>query len=779
MRPRDLKALEFHTVVNRIAQFAISPGGQNACRSLSPARDLTQASHWLDTTWDAFRLIERNGPLPLGEFADIRAAIGRATHEGFILDGPSLVSIRTVLQVARDVHAFLAKHASDSVNLVPYNARLQLMPALRSTLERTLDDEGAVTDDASDELAEVRRLLRQLRDRVTKRLDQLLSRGDMQDLLSDRYVTLRNNRFVIPVKTSAASQVGGVVQDRSVSGETTFIEPLFAVEMNNQLLLAGKEEERLVRRVLADLTALVRTDADALQATYEALVQVDVLHAKARFAAEYRCTKPRFDDKEVKLLRARHPGLMVTGREVVPIDLILPRDQRVLVISGPNTGGKTVALKTFGLFSLMAQGGILLPVAEDSRLPCFSAIYADVGDEQSIEQSLSTFSAHVANLVDIIGRGERDCLVLLDEPGVGTDPEEGAALGIGIIRTLSEMGAVIAVSTHFAAVKAFALSDERCVTAAVRFDLATMTPGYDLTYHSVGESMAFPIARRLGLPEAALRLAEQAQATGAKNLALATERLESVRGEYERRLAAIESREASALAAQRQNESLLSELREKRKLWWAEELREARKFVREVKDRGRQLLGEIEAGRANRRSLSDFAKEQTAAIADRERDAEPEREAGTPPAPGDEIQVADTGIRGELLSVQGERAWIQRGSMRFEVPAKELRRIGRPAGKRPPSESVSIASEPPRDHAREVNLVGMRTREALRELDTFLDRAVRGGSSIVRIIHGVGSGALRRAVADYLSTCPYCVEFRTGAPPEGGAGVTIATLETS
>jgi DNA mismatch repair protein MutS2 len=779
VRRRDLKALEFDLVVNRVADFAVSPGGKQSCRALLPAAAVEEATSALDIAWQCLRLIERNGALPLGEFPDIRASLGEAAHEGFLLDGKSLLEVRTVLQAARDAFAFLNKHARDLPNLEQLPDRLVLLPALRATLERTLDADGQVTDDASDELAAVRRTLRLLRERVTKRLDQLLTRPGMEDLLSDRYVTLRNNRFVIPVKTAAAPQVSGVVQDRSVSGETTFIEPLFAVEMNNQLLMAAKDEERLVRRVLADLTALVRDEVDSLRATYDVLVDIDVLHARARFAQLYGCTQPHFDADEVKLTRARHPGLMVAERDVVPIDLLLPRGKRVLVISGPNTGGKTVALKTLGLLSLMAQSGILIPAAEGSSLPCFDAVFADVGDEQSIEHSLSTFSAHLANLVDILRHGARHPLVLLDEPGVGTDPEEGAALGIGVIRTLRDLGAHVAVSTHFSAVKVFALSDESCVTAAVQFHLESMSPRYALSYHSVGESMAFPIARRLGLPEATLRTAEAAQSESARTLASAMARLEAARRRYEERLAAIEKREVESLRAQRESNQLLAELREKRKQRWADELRQARGFVREVRERGRRLLDEIAQGEANRRALERFVKEEGSAIAERERSETDEPAPAAPaPAPGEQILVANTGIRGELLSVQGERAWIQRGSMRFEVPAKELRKVT--AVTAPAAEVVATHhSPPPEDAARELNLVGLRTREAQSELDAFLDRAARSGYPSVRIIHGVGSGALRRAVADYLSMCPYCTSFRAGEPNEGGAGVTIAALETT
>lgn len=780
MRLRDLKALGFELIVNRVADFASSPGGKDACRSIVPTADQQIAAAALETTRQCLRLIESSGSIPLGEFPDIRTSISRAAHEGLVLDGKSLVDARTVLQTARDVQLFLQKQARELSRLADLPSRIIPLAALRTTLERTLDAEGGVTDDASDELAEVRRTLRRLRERLTRRLDQLLSRPGMDDLLSDRYVTVRNNRFVIPVKTGAAPQIGGVVQDRSVSGETTFIEPLFAVEMNNELLIGAREEERLVRRVLADLTDLMRADIDALQITYNVLVEIDVLHARACFAQRYRCTAPQFDD-EIRLRGARHPGLMIAERAVVPIDLDLPRGKRVLIISGPNTGGKTVALKTLGLLSLMAQSGILLPVDEDARLPCFTAVYADVGDEQSIEQSLSTFSAHVVNLIDIMARPGPCSLVLLDEPGVGTDPEEGAALGIGVIRTLQQSGARVAVSTHFAAVKIFALSEEACVTAAVEFDVESMSPRYNLVYRSVGESMALPIARRLGLPEAALKAAEAARSEGSKALSTAMERLEATRRHYEERLATVEERERESAQSQRQSVELLAELREKRRQRWGDELRQARVFVREMRERGRQMLAEIEAGRATRLDFERMARSELAAIEQQEiRDTETASQPATMPEPGEMIRVANTAIRGELLSIQGDRAWIQRGSMRFEVPVKELRRDQDAARNAMPPESISVHRSPPPENASsEINLVGLRAREAVAELDGFLDRAVRTGYSTVRIVHGVGSGALRRAVADYLSTCPYCTEFRAGQPPEGGGGVTIATLEAT
>ena len=471
MRPRDLLALQFDQVRERLAEGAHSPAGKAACRLLEPCGEHAIVARALEAAWQSFRLLEQYGAPPLTDFPDIRPALRTAVHEGFVLDGASLLAVRAVLETAQRTRAFLKNHVATFPSLAGLPEHLTPLPALHATLVRAIDAHGEVTDEASEELAELRRTLRQLREKLTRRLDDLVARPGMADVVADRYVTLRNNRFVVPIKTAAAGQFDGVVQDRSISGETMFIEPLFAVELNNRLLLAAKEEERLVRRILADLTELVRTEHDGLSASFAALVEIDVLFARAAFAQRYRCTQPVLDDDEIVLHQARHPLLLFGARPVTPTDIVMPRGKSVLVITGPNTGGKTVALKTAGLLALMAQSGVLIPAGEGSRLPCFRAIYTDVGDEQSIERNLSTFSAHVVNLTEILAQPAGPALVLLDEPGVGTDPDDGAALGIGMIQALAGAETRIIVSTHYSAIKLFALSDDRCVTAAVDFEI--------------------------------------------------------------------------------------------------------------------------------------------------------------------------------------------------------------------------------------------------------------------------------------------------------------------
>jgi DNA mismatch repair protein MutS2 len=774
MRERDLVALEFHRVREHLTGFARSPAGKEACLALRPSAERDAAERRIERTAQSVALIERHGRPPLEDFPDIRLHLRSAAHEGFVLDGKALVDVRRVLRTAREVRGFFRGHLPSAPALDDLAARVAVFPLLEGSLARALDDGGQVLDGASDELARVRKTIRALRDRITRKLEALVDRSSMADVVSDTFVTIRNNRFVVPIRAGAAGRVAGVVQDRSMSGETFFVEPLFAVDLNNELLLAVREEEAIVRRILADLTALVRAEHDGIGATFAALVEVDCLLAQASFARAYRCTMPVFTGAEIRLCEARHPVLLFTGREVTPIDLLLSGDKRVLVITGPNTGGKTVALKTLGLCALMAQSGFLLCAAEGARLPCFSNVFADVGDEQNIERNLSTFSGHVANLCDILAHDLRTALVLLDEPGVGTDPDEGSALAIGLLQQLERAEARVAITTHFNAVKLFALADPSCAVAAVDFDVDTLTPLYRLAYHSLGRSLALPIAERLGLPAAVLVAARAAQSHDSRAFAGAIDRLEATRRGYEQELDALRERSSALAASEAEAQRLLDEVRQRRRAAWSEELREARDFVRTLKAEGRQVIAELQRG-ADRAVLQRFVSETERAIAARGEEPRVAADKGAGAESlqrGDLVELKERGLRGELLSIEGERAWIQRGTLRFEVPAAELRRVGR---EEKPAVRVRLPSHDAA--AAEISLLGLRAREAVGELEQFLDRSIQAGRRTVRIIHGIGSGALKRAVHDYLSTSPYCSAFRAGESGEGGDGVTIAELD--
>ncbi|MCX8071800.1 MAG: endonuclease MutS2 [Candidatus Binatia bacterium] len=775
MRDRDLEALEFPRVLEQLAAFARSPAGKKACLELRPHVQLREADAALTVTKELAELSAAHGDLPIGEFPDIRAVLLLAARPGATLDGASLLTVRQVLDVAEDTRRFLRQHGRPYPALHPWLERIAPLLELRATLHRALDEHGQVSDDASDELAQVRREIRHLRSRLERRLQALLYEPHMQEVLADHFVTIRHNRYVIPVRSSYAARFEGVVQDRSASGETAFIEPLFAVEANNRLMMAAKEEERLVQRILADLTEMVHSEQPALVATFEALTELDRLSALVRYGRSYQGTVPKLGAEEIRLPGARHPLLLAQQRTVVPVDLMLPQGKSILVITGPNTGGKTVALKTLGLLALMAQSGFLLPAAEGSQLPLFSGVFADIGDEQSLARNLSTFSAHIANLTEIFRSVTPPALVLLDEPGVGTDPEEGAALAIGLLRTLNRPGIRLVATSHYSPVKLFALAEEACLAAAVDFDVESLEPRYHLVYHSIGESLAFPIAARLGLPSEVLEAAAQARSRQGRELAEALARLESARRAYEEKFAATEEARARAEEARREAERLTADLREKKRRQWATELQEAREFLRGLRERGEELLEQVRRGEADRAALRRFLREEHEAVELAGRQWPPPaiaREA----AVGDWVEVVGQGVRGRLAKISGERAWIERGSMRFEVPRDRLRAVA--GGEtQPRTREPETTPAAPVEELREISLLGFRTREAIERLDQFLDAATRAGVVRVRVIHGIGSGALKRAVSEYLEQSPYCVKFRAGESGEGGAGVTIVDLE--
>ena len=795
MRLRDLEALAFPTVLEALAALAVSAPGREACRRLRPAGERTQAERALARQWSFYRLTETSGPVPLATFPDVRESLALAGHENAVLPGESLVEIRAVLRQVRTVRQFLRDRVAEFPALADLPPALHAFPELEAALTRMLDDAGALTDGASPHLAELRVDLRELRQEIEQRLDQMVASSAVAEGIADRYVTVRNNRFVVPVKAGAAGHIAGVVQDRSASGETLFVEPLFAIELNNRLLLLRKEEEREELRLLALLTAQVGAVEHELGASLAALAEVDRLAAGAAFAHRFRCTCPVLGDETIDLRGARHPELLLSGRVVTPVDIRLGAGRRALVLSGPNTGGKSVALKTLGLLTVLAHAGVLIPADEGSVVPFVTGLFADLGDEQSVERNLSTFSSHIANLVEIFRSLATPVLVLLDEPGIGTDPEEGAALAVALVERLVGSGALVAAATHYAPVKLYALNEPRVELAAVEVDPLTFEPRYRLLYGSVGESLGLAMARRLELPAAVLAAAEGRRADSSRELGQAIARLEESRRQFEdERRAVVEERHALA-ELEREQVRLVTELRELRRTRWRAELDEARQFVRTLKAEGRAML-EVVRRRPpdSAHTLAAFVRSREEEIARQEATlAESVPDAARPPVVGDQVEVRRTAIHGELVEITGDAARVRRGSVTFRVPTAELRTRSpqsptardsgpsRAAVQRHGRDGAATSAGSPRSEddaavPTELRLIGFRAREALARLERFLDQAQSAGVSAVRIIHGVGTGALKRAVAEYLAASSYCVRFRDAEPEQGGPGVTVADL---
>jgi DNA mismatch repair protein MutS2 len=779
MRERDLKALEFDKVRDLVVAMAVSEPARRVVAELSPSGEASEVRERIRATAEMVEFRSHSGGLPIGEFTDQTGLMVIAAREGAVLDGHSLLRIREFVLSARHVAAFMRSRVDSFPHVAALAHDLVAPKELADAMLKALADDGGLLDDASRELKRLRVRLREERRDLETRLERTLNLPGMDPFLSDRVVTVRNRRFVLPLKLNYAERLEGIVQDRSVSGETLFVEPMWAVELNNRLMMLEREVEAEERRVLEQLTRMVRGYVRELRITFAALVAIDALNARAIFAERYRCIEPEITEAGLQLIAARHPLLMASGREVVPIDLIIRPEQNGIVISGPNTGGKTVALKTLGLCCLMAQAGLLIPADSGSSIGIFRGVFADIGDEQSIEADLSTFSAHIVNVADILRSVEEPALIILDEPGAGTDPAEGAALTIGLLDYLSRRRCLVAIATHSTAVKLHAYSGAKLESAAVDFDPENLEPRFKLKPHTIGQSFGLAVARRLGFPEEIVTAAEAARPSGTGELETALERLEQERTGFAERSEELRLRELS-LAEQYQ--AALGEADRAREQAAAERERmreEFRNLVAEVRREGETVIDELKTQAKSRRDLTEFARSASERLARVAPEAPPEdAELARPLAVGDQVELAGADIRGELLVLEPERAVIGRGGLRIEVAPARLRPATRRQGGSPAPAIPAITVTASRPTEAELNLIGMRAADALRKLEEFLDQAYLTNKPEVRVVHGVGSGALRRAIHEYLSSSPYCAVFREAEPHSGGAGATIVELNS-
>ena len=773
MRERDLKALEYDKVIALVCDFAVSDPGRRAVGALRPSLDGAVVRERLRATAEMAGLRSRSGSVPISDFDDQHEHLLGAAPEDAVLNGASLLRIRDFVVASRTAAAFLRSRVETLPHVGAIAQNLVAPKELADAMLRALADDGGMLDDASPELKRIRTRLRDERLELETRLARSLNAAGMDPFVSDYLVTVRNRRFVLPLKLNYSERLEGIVQDRSVSGETLFVEPIWAVELNNRLMMLEREAEAEEYRLLMRLTAMVRGYLSELQMTFAALVELDGLNARAIFAERFSCIEPELSNDGIDLIAARHPLLLTSGRAVVPIDVAIAPGQRGIVISGPNTGGKTVALKTVGLFALMAQAGLLIPADEGSKIKIFRSVFADIGDAQSIEASLSSFAAHITNLSDIIRSLREPALVILDEPGGGTDPVEGAALAIGLMDYLGDRDCLVAIATHSTAVKLHAYSRAGFEAAAVDFDPERLAPLYRLKPHTIGQSYGLAVARRIGLPPEIVAAAEAALPAGTAELSEALRRLEVERARlqtYTERLSAREQaladRERDTVAAAERSHVRAEAERDRVR-------REGARAIEELRREGSAVLAELKAGTKGRRELGQTLAAAVGRI-EQVVPRSPEdltRAGDTPLKVGDQVELGE--IRGELIALEQDRAVVGRGGLRIEVSADRLRRA-RTAAAPPHEPRITVtAAINERD---ELNLVGMRTAEALRKLEEFLDQAYLTNQSEIRVIHGIGSGALKKAVHDYLGSSPYCASFRMAEPHHGGAGATIIEL---
>ena len=787
-----LRALEFAAIVEGLAASTSFEPSRELAMATLPAADPTHVGLLHDQTDEADRLIGEQAQATIGGARDIRGALDRASRGGRLTPAELLEIADTLIATDR-----FAARLRDwrGPHLTGVRDALDPAPELAGRIVRSVDESGELLDTASSELAAIRKRLRTAQDRVRERLNAMLRSSQMAGVIGEPIVTVRGGRYVIPIRAEAKGRVKGIVHDQSASGATLFIEPLTVVELNNAWTEATLAESREEERILDELSGIVEARADALGESLAALARADVWMARARLGVAMDGVRPTFADDAAELLSARHPLL---GPGAVPIDLRLG-DRfgfRALVVTGPNTGGKTVALKTLGLLALMHQAGLRVPAAGGARLPVFERVMADIGDEQSIAQSLSTFSSHLRNVVRFVEAAGPRTLVLLDEVGAGTDPTEGSALAMAILARLLEAGAMVAATTHYAELKTFATEHEGASNAAVEFDVKTLRPTYRLTIGLPGKSQAFAIAERLGLPSEILRDARDRisaeHASMEETLAAITRAQEAQAAELEaaqaERSAASEERELArggVARARREAATLLTDARRTADEIVARAEREVAALRREMTRQRNLASGR---GGANAAAFDEMsrraqqARTETAAPSD---DGAVDEPAGEPPE-GAQPRVGlwgrsrTLGTPGRIVEISGRtgRVTLETDGARLVLPADDVEVVDEPISGPTPRdlEAEGLRRRAAARVSPTIDLHGERVEAALERLAAYLDDALLAGLDSVVIVHGVGTGALRRAVREALREHPRVRGFRGGRKDEGGEGATVAEL---
>ena len=783
MNEHSLRVLEFDKVLKLLAGETAFSLGRELASELRPAPNHATVLA-LQAETAEMTLIDQMGlDVPLGGVHDLRpmlqsAAVGQALEPNDLQDAAN------TLATALRARQLTERIADRTPRIAERAAAIGDFRQFVAEIERAITSRGAVADDASEQLAATRRELRGAHGRLEQRARAALADASRRGIVQEDLLTERNGRMVIPLKADFRGQLPGIVHDVSSSGATVFLEPMSVVEAGNEVRELELAEEREVRRVLAALSAMLGEREQEARATLAAMAHLDLLRAKVRLGKELGCELPRAngdqswlaENGDTIVVRARHPLLT---EDVVPTDLDIGGAAPGLLITGPNTGGKTVALKTVGLLTLMAQAGLPVPCDEGSRFVTYAHIHADIGDEQSIEQSLSTFSSHMRTMRGILDAAQPGMLVLLDELGAGTDPEEGAALSRSILETLLDRGCTVIATTHHGELKTFAHDDPRMRNASVEFDLATLSPTYRLTIGLPGQSNALAIARRLGIDGTVLDRAEAQVAPGAREL-------EGLLDEIRRERAAVITAREGEEGARHEAEALRLQLAEQRGQIDAERetvLGDARREGEALVARARRELERLE--RRERERTADTAAAERLQALDTELEAAAKRARKKPSrqvaaftevlAPGDAVRVRDIPQAGEAVSDVGEdgRVEVQFGSMRMKVSVDRIERVeSEPGGVRKTAVSLPIAE----NVSAELDLRGQRAEEAVLSFEGYLDDAFRAGLPLIRIIHGKGTGALRAVIREALARHPLVRRYETAPPREGGDGVTIAVL---
>ena len=791
MNERAYAVLEFDSIRVALAKFAESGPGKAKALALEVSRDPTSVTEALEATSEARRLHDESETVSLAGLPDVEPALDLLRIEGRVLSVDDLVGLAMFAATANRVRSHLAQRSDETPRLAELAGNIPELETrqLRSDIARVIDvDEGEVRDNASDKLAKLRAKNARLKKQLQKLLDATLASRDNAKILQESIVTTRNGRPVVPIKAECKSQFPGIVHGSSASGATLFIEPMAGVEIGNEIASVQDQENAEVRRILASLTAKIRPSRPALSEASLTVTEIDLLQAKGRLSAQQRGHAPGIAESQLRLADARHPLL----DNAVPISFHLSDGRRGLVFTGPNTGGKTVALKTAGLLSLMAQTGLHVPASSESSFPVFRSIFADIGDDQSIASNLSTFSAHLAKVVAMERELELPALIILDEVGTGTDPAEGGALGTALVEHFLERGALVIASTHHGLLKAYASTTEGIGTASFQFDPKTYEPTYEIVDGATGRSLAFEMAERLGLPKTIVARARELQSEQERQVGELVERLEAENAELEKTKEKINRERRAASAARARIEAEEDEGRiERRKQF--DSLRESLEEELE-KTRGelRELVAEAKRARSEQSTrlaelenkLSSKLEEVAAPLRARAVAEAPTKNVNASEQlerlePGARVLVASFGMEGKLLRLlSGGEAEVQVRDKKLRLPVSSLELLPERTPRPTSTPASTPASNPsygltPKDVPSELNLIGCTVEEALERTDKFLDDAFLSEHREVRLIHGHGTGRLKSALREWLTGHAQVANQKS----ENRGGVTVVELK--
>lgn len=792
MNQKALSSLEYPKIIERLTEKASSPMGKELCRKLQPSTDINKIRLMQTQTKDALTRLFQKGSVSFGSVKDIRGSLNRL-EIGSSLGIMEILSVCALLENTSRVKAYSRGARSDlpSDSLDSMFEQLAPLTPLSSEIRRCILSEDEISDDASPALLQVRRNMKVTNDRIHTQLSGLVN-GNARTYLQDSVITMRNGRYCIPVKAEYKGQVPGMIHDQSSTGSTLFIEPMAVVKLNNDMRELELQEQKEIEIILAGLSEQIAEEREAIALNLELMVQLDFIFARAGLAMDMNGSEPVFNEEgRVLLKKARHP--LIPKKKVVPIDIRLGDDFDLLIITGPNTGGKTVSLKTVGLLTLMGQAGLHIPALDRSELALFHEIYADIGDEQSIEQSLSTFSSHMTNIVSFLEKADSRSLVLFDELGAGTDPTEGAALAISILSYLHDKGIRTMATTHYSELKVYALSTPGVENACCEFSVETLRPTYRLLIGIPGKSNAFAISSKLGLSDQIIERAKEQISEQDESFEDVLSSLEENRVtiENERLEIARYKEEIKTLKAQLESRQEKLDAQRDRILRQANE--EAHKVLEEAKEYADQTMKlfhkfqknnvDTSAVERERQELRKRMNKAEKNMSDRQETKKPKKQLTAKDIrPGDSVKVLSMNLKGTVGSRPDSKGFlfVQMGIIRSKVHLSDLELVDEPvittpslqktgAGKIRMSKSASVSTE--------INLLGRTVDEAIAELDKYLDDAYIAHLKSVRIVHGKGTGALRKGIHDYLRRQKHVSSFRLGEFGEGDAGVTIVDFK--